>query len=89
MPDTRYRLIDGQMLRRLMSCPDVDGQRHTVRTLAAVTGISKSKISSMLHDHQKRVTAEQAAATARAVGVSRKAIFLPLLSASADTDKEA
>lgn len=86
MPDPRYRLTDGQLLRRLMRCPDTGGQRHTVRSLAAVTGISKSKISSMLRDQQAKVTAEQAALTAEAVGVRRKALFTPPLSAFADTD---
>lgn len=88
MPDTRYRLIDGQLLCRLMRCPDVGGQRHTVRSLAAVTGISKSKIGSMLHDQQTEVSADQAALMARAVGVKRKALFLPSVSAFADTNKE-
>jgi hypothetical protein len=75
--DDRYRLIDGQLLGRLMRRPDHGGTRHTVRSLAAVSGVGKSKISCMLRGRQKDVTAEQAAAIATAVGARRKALFLP------------
>lgn len=87
MPDTRYRLIDGQLLSRLMRCPDSGGQHHTVRSLAAVTGISKSKISSMTRDRQTEVTADQAECIARAVGERRKALFLPASSLIANEDE--
>lgn len=84
MPDTRYRLNSGQLLSRLMRCPDKGGTRHTVRSLATVTGIGKSKLSCMLHDRQTKVTAEQASRAAEAVGVERKALFTPILSAFAN-----
>lgn len=82
----RFRLIDGPLLSRLMRCPDTGGRRHTARSLATETGISKSKINSMIHDRQTRVTEEQADRIAKAVGVTRKALFAPCLSALADTD---
>lgn len=83
-----YRLIDGDLLRRLMRCPASGGQRHTVRSLSAATGVSKSKISSMLNDRQTKLPESEASAMAKAVDVHRKAIFTPIVSASADTDKE-
>lgn len=79
MPQPLYKLIDGPLLKRLMKRPDQGGQRHTVRSLSVVTGISRSKISNMTRDHMKVVTAEQATATAEAVGVNRKALFTPEL----------
>lgn len=82
-----YRLTDGELLARLMRCPDTGGTRHTVRSLSAVTGISKSKISDMTRDEPTRPVPEtQASLLAQAVGVRRKAIFMPTTSASADTD---
>ncbi|MEE4545542.1 hypothetical protein V2S66_26690 [Streptomyces sp. V4-01] len=73
----RYRLNDGQLLSRLMRCPDQGGQRHTLRSLAATTGVSKSKLDSMTHGKQMDVTGEQAGAIAEAVGVARGALFTP------------
>ena len=81
-----YRLTDGALLRRLMRCPDTGGQRHTVRSLSAVTGISKSKINCMLRDQQTKLPESKASATAEAVGVHRKALFMPIASAFADAD---
>lgn len=81
-----YRLIDGALLGRLMRCPDTGGRRHTVRSLSAATGVSKSKISSMLHDRQTRLSEGKANATAREVGVHRKAIFTPIVSTFTNTD---
>lgn len=82
----RYRLIDGALLARLMRCPDQDGERHTVRTLAVASGVSKSKLGYMIHGRQMKVTGQQAARIAEAVGVPQTALFHPLLSAFADTD---
>jgi transcriptional regulator with XRE-family HTH domain len=73
----RHRLNDGELLSRLMRCPDAGGTRHTVRSLAAATGVSKSKLSCMLRGHQMDVTAEQADAIAEAVDVRRAALFMP------------
>jgi hypothetical protein len=85
----KFALTDGQLLLRLMRCPDRGGRRHTVRSLAEATGVSKSKISSMTRDEPTRpLNATQATAMAREVGVRRKAIFTPIVSVSADTDKE-
>ena len=90
MPDQEptYRLNDGELLSRLMRCPDRGGRRHTVRSLAEVTGISKSKISCMLRDRQTKLPQSKATALADAVDVRRKALFTPIASASADADKE-
>ncbi|MET9140510.1 hypothetical protein [Streptomyces parvulus] len=85
----RYALIDGELLLRLMKCPDRGGQKHTVRTLAEATGLGRTKISKMTRDEPVRpLTAMQASAMARAVNVRRKAIFTQTLSVSADTDEE-
>jgi hypothetical protein len=70
-----------------MRCPDVGGTRHTIRSLATVSGVGKSKLSCMLRDRQTRVTGDQAEAIAEAVGVRRQAIFTPIVSAFADTDR--
>ncbi|CAL9599768.1 hypothetical protein [Streptomyces sp. enrichment culture] len=85
----RFTLIDGELLLRLMKCPDRGGQKHTVRTLAEVTGIGRTKISKMTRGEPVRpLNGTQASNMARAVGVSRKAIFTHTLSVSADTDEE-
>lgn len=77
MRHNRYRLNDGQLLSRLMRCPDQGGKRHTLRSLAATAGVSKSKLNTMLHGSQMDVTAEQADAIAEAVGVQRRGLFTP------------
>ena len=81
-----YRLIDGDLLGRLMRCPDKGGRRHTVRSLAEVTGISKSKISYMLRDRQTKLPQSKATALAEAVDVRRKALFMPMMSTFTDAD---
>ena len=81
-----YRLNDGALLARLMRCPDRGGRRHTVRSLAAATGISKSKISYMLRDQQTKLPQSKATAAAEAVGVHRKALFTPILSTFTNED---
>lgn len=88
-PEPTYRLTDGDLLGRLMRCPDKGGRRHTVRSLSAATGISKSKISSMLNDRQTKLPESKASATAEAVGVRRKALFTPITSTfmNANNDK--
>lgn len=90
MRQDRYRLNDGQLLSRLMRCPDVGGKRHTLRSLAATAGVSKSKLNSMLHGNQMDVTATQADVIAEAVGVRRGALFTPktFVIANANTPKE-
>jgi hypothetical protein len=77
---TRYQLIHGLLLRRLMRCPDTGGTRHTVRSLAEASGVSKSKIGYMMRGRQMRVTASQARAIAEAVGLPREALFTPTTS---------
>ena len=79
-------LTPGQLLARLMRRPDTGGTRHTVRSLAAATGISKSKISSMLRDQQTRLPEHKADAVAHEVGVRRKALFTPIVSTIANTN---
>lgn len=84
----RYRLNDGQLLSRLMRCPDAGGTHHTLRSLAAATRVSKSKLSSMLHGRQMDVTASQANAIAEAVGVQRGALFTPRTFVIANANRE-
>lgn len=87
--ETTYRLNDGKLLVRLMRCPDKGGKRHTVRSLSAATGISKSTISKMTREQPTRPVPEtQASLLATEVGVHRKALFTPTLSAFADTDSD-
>jgi transcriptional regulator with XRE-family HTH domain len=74
-----YRLIDSDLLGRLMRYPNKGGTRHTVRSLADATGISKSKISNMLNGRQTKLPESKATATAVAVGVNRKALFTPIV----------
>jgi hypothetical protein len=71
----QYQLIDGQLLSRLMRCPEPDGTRHTLRSLAQASGLSKSKVAHMVHGRRPLVSKEQAAAIAAAVGVRREAVF--------------
>lgn len=71
----QYQLTDGELLSRLMRCPDRLGTCHTLRSLAEVAGLSKSKIGDMLHGRCLRVTEPQADAISAAVGVKRKALF--------------
>lgn len=71
----RFRLNDGQLLSRLMRCPDMGGRLHTLRSLSAATGVSKSKLSDMTHGRQMDVGEPEADAIAEAVGVTRKALF--------------
>lgn len=86
---TTYRLNDGKLLARLMRCPDRGGKRHTVRSLSAATGISKSTISKMTRERPTRpLPAPQATLLAEQVGVHRKALFTPTVSVFADTDKD-
>lgn len=87
--ETTYRLNDGKLLARLMRCPDKGGKRHTVRSLSAATGISKSTISKMTREQPTRpVPGMQASLLAKEVGMHRKALFTPTLSVSADTDSD-
>lgn len=87
MPYARYRLINGQLLSRLMRCPDTGGVRHTVRSLAAVTGVGKSKLGYMLRNRQMTVTTEQALAIAQALDIPRVALFAPIVSTFEDEAK--
>lgn len=81
-----YRLNDGELLAHLMRCPGSGGRRHTVRSLAAATGISKSKISYMIRDQQTKVSESKATAAAEAVGFHRKALFTPIMSTFTNED---
>lgn len=84
LPYTHYRLTSGHLLNRLMRCPDTGGTRHTVRSLAAASGVGKSKISYMTQGRQMVVTAEQASAIAEAVDIPRTALFAPIASTFKD-----
>lgn len=77
MDDKPYYLSDGQLLQRLMKCPQPGGTRHTVRSLATLTKVGKSKLSNAINGRQTRFTAEDADTIAAAVGVQRSPLFLP------------
>lgn len=85
LPYTHYRLTSGHLLNRLMRCPDTGGTRHTVRSLAAVSGVGKSKIGYMIRGRQMMVTTEQATAIAEAVDIPRTALFTPITSTFKNT----
>jgi hypothetical protein len=57
VPDTEpiYRLTNAPLLKRLMRGPTENGRRHTARSLADATGISKSKIWHMIHGRQSKL----------------------------------
>lgn len=87
MRTTRYRLHDGLLLRRLMECPPVGGEAFTVRSLAAVTGLSYSKIQKLVTEERPTVTPDEAERIARALSVRRRALFSTLSSPSWDGDR--
>lgn len=88
MPRNRYRLHTGALLRRLMDGPIEGKARHTVRSLAAAAGVSRSKVQYMIsEDRQRDTVAEEVADRfAREVGCDRPSLFRPIVSASPDTD---
>lgn len=87
MDDKPYYLSDGQLLQRLMKCPEPGGTRHTVRSLATLTKVGKSKLSSAINGRQTRFSAEDAYAIAAAVGVQVSPLFLPTVFVIANADR--
>ena len=85
MNDVRLHLTDSDLLRKLMQ--RAPGGPLSVRALARVAGISKTRVDDLLHDRYPTVTQETATRIARAVGVHRAALFLPTPSTSMDADK--
>ncbi|HEY5836742.1 hypothetical protein [Streptomyces sp.] len=86
MPDPRYHLHDGKLLRRLMENPLPGGTSHTVRSLAAETGVSYSKIQKLISEQRPTVTASEADRISHAVQCRRKALFSPLPPPSSNED---
>lgn len=84
----RYRLHDGPLLKRLMRHPVSDGARHTERTLAALAGVSWSKVHRLITEERPTVTEDQADRIAEAVQVRRKALFTPITSPFGDGDRK-
>ena len=84
----RYRLHDGPLLRRLMDSPPVGGRVYSVRSLALATDLSYSKIQKMVTEDRPTCTPDEAERIACALSLSRKALFSPISSASADKDEE-
>lgn len=87
MPD-RYRLHDKALLRRLMECPRPGERVYTVRSLAAATGLSYSKVHKLLKGTRPTCEAEDATSVASAFDLPRKALFLPISSPYEDGDNE-
>jgi len=81
----RLHLTDSDLLRKLMQ--RAPGGPLSVRALARVAGISKTRVDDLLHDRYPTVTQETATRIARAVGVHRAALFLPASSTSMDVDR--
>lgn len=88
MPDARWRLRDGSLLRRLMQAPGFDRPALTYATLAEVAGLSESKILKLMNGSRPTVTESQANRIAQAVAASRAALFLPTSSSSANADEK-
>lgn len=88
MPNRRYRLHDGALLRRLMECPPPSGTTHTVRSLAAATGLSYSKIQKLITEERPTTTEGEADRIACAFRLRRRALFSPSSSPSWDGDQE-
>lgn len=86
MGSTRYRVHDGPLLKRLMTCPEPGGTSHTVRSLARASGLSKSKIQALIDETRPTVEGSDASAIAEAVSVRRKALFAPEQSSFEDKD---
>lgn len=76
----RYRLHDEALLRRLMECPKPGGTAHTVRSLAAVTGLSYSKVHKLIRGTRPTCDEQDAESVAHAFDLPRKALFLAISS---------
>lgn len=88
MPNTKFRLHDGLLLRRLMECPPKGGTPHTVRSLAAAVGLSYSKIQKLITEERPFVTGDDAQRIASEVDCRRRALFSPSSSSYEDGDRK-
>lgn len=82
--DSRYRLHDGDLLRRLID-RHRDGEPASVRELAAATGMSRSKIQALVGEDRPTVSGAEADRIAVAYALRRRALFHPV-SMSMDMD---
>lgn len=88
MSDDRYRVHHGSLLRRLMDCPEQGGTTFTVRSLAAATGLSPSKIQKMVTEERPTVTEAEADSIASAVHICRRGLFAPSSSPFGDGNRK-
>lgn len=88
MSDDRYRVHHGSLLRRLMDCPEQGGTAYTVRSLAAETGLSPSKIQKMVSEERPTVTEAEADSIASAVHICRRGLFAPSPSPFGDGNRK-
>lgn len=92
MPDTEpiYRLTNASLLKRLMRGPTENGRRHTARSLAAATGISKSKIWHMINGRQPKLPQSKMRAVLNEVDAEQAWLFTPITYTfkNANTSKE-
>lgn len=88
MSDDRYRVHDGSLLRRLMTCPEQGGTAYTVRSLAAETGLSFSKIQKLVTGDRPTVTEAEADSIASAVHICRRGLFAPTPSPFGDGNRK-
>jgi hypothetical protein len=86
VPDDRYRLHDGPLLKRLMKQPIEGGLVYTVRSLAERVGLSYSKIQKLVKEDRPTVSEDEADRIAKAVQANRKALFSPTPSPFEDGD---
>lgn len=71
-----------------MRHPGPTGPSYTVRSLAKAAGLSPSKIQRIITEERPTVTDAQATRIAEAVGVSRRALFMPTPSPYSNGDRE-
>ncbi|PVE04642.1 helix-turn-helix domain-containing protein [Streptomyces scopuliridis] len=79
MKEPRLRLIDPHVLRHLMQHAP-DGRPISGKTLGDRVGLSKSKISALLHEERATVTPGTAERIATTLGVHTGALFFEPLS---------
>ena len=72
-----YRLVDRELLKRLMS-RTFDGSKVSIRELAEAVGCHPSAIGHLLSGFRENVAEDMAKAIAQRIGVSLLNLFAPL-----------
>lgn len=72
----RYVLRDLETFKKIMECPG-RGVPYTVRSLAEVSGVSRSQIGRILTAELNHLDVMEAHAVAEALGVAVLVLFMP------------